>query len=233
MRQFELLFVFFILFLFGCSEKSTQKTIKSNDTDSTATIINIELQYTDTLHNPFITYAETTDLKKANDADSPELRFEKIIGQFQKIELPVAFGPNPTPNYQSSTKINDSLFVVNCMEDKFMYQNYPDVMSSYVKGKIIDKTPNYILVVFLHLYDMGFDYQIYSFTHKGKLISKADIGGEGPDWYEDYGVIDNKKNFRVMHKEFDLKQSKADMILKSTKITKYTITANGQFVVEK
>lgn len=114
-----------------------------------------------------------------------------------------------------------------------MYQNYPDMMSAYVKGKIIDKTPNYILVVFLYLYDMGFDYQILTFTHKGKLISKANIGGEGPDWYEDYGVIDNKKTFRVMHKEFDIKGSNPDKTLKSTKITKYSITANGQFVIKK
>ena len=35
----------------------------------------------------------------------------------------------------------------------------------------------------------GFDYQTFTFTHKGKLISKANIGGEGPDWHEDYGMI--------------------------------------------
>jgi len=233
MKKLELLFVILILFTYGCREKSTQKSIKSNDTDSTSIKGLVELQYTDTLHNPFIIDAETTELKKTNNTDSPELRFEKTVGQFKQIDLPLAFGPKPTPKTETSTRINDSLFIVNCLEDKFMYQNYPDVMSSYVKGKIIDKTPNYVLIVFLYIYDMGFDYQIYSFTHKGKLISKADIGGEGPDWYEDYGVIDNKKNFRVMHKEFDMQESKTNMILKSTKTTKYTITENGQFIIKK
>lgn len=122
MRQLELLFLFFILFSFGFSEKPTQKTIKSDETDSTPIQGLVELQYTDILHNPFITYADTTDLKKMSEADLSELRFEKIIGQFKEIKLPAAFGPKPRPN-QSCTRINDSLFIVSCLEDKFMYQN--------------------------------------------------------------------------------------------------------------
>lgn len=113
MRQLELSFLFFILFSFGFSEKPTQKTIKSNETDSTSIQGPVELQYTDTLHNPFIIYADTTDLKKMSEADLPELRFQKIIGQFKEIKPPAGFGPKPRPN-QPCIRINDSLFIVNC-----------------------------------------------------------------------------------------------------------------------
>jgi len=231
--EFGLIILVIVSFIYGCKEKSTQKINESSTTDSIAGQHLSELQYEDSLHNPFITKNETGELKDSDKFESLERRFDHIVGKFKSVDLPIAFGPKPTPYHRTEVRITDSLFIVNCLEDKYMYQNYPDIMSAYVKGKIIDKTPNYILIVFLHLYDMGFDYQLYSFTHKGKLISKADIGGEGPDWYEDYGVIDNKKNFRVVHKEFDLKTRKSDMTLKSTKIIKYTIMSNGKFVKQK
>lgn len=225
------LFILLFVSLVSCMGNSNQNKYESSASgyDTTKNYTIGQYKNVEVTLNPYITQIDTIPVLGCNDQNSKEICFNNIINQFPIIETPLEFGPVPEPSYAVNTVFEDSLFIVNCLNDTTFYkQERGDRTYGYLKGKIIDKNPNYFLVVILFTYSVGFEYELYSLTLNGNLISKIGLGGQTSDWYEIYGKINNKNTFEITRNEFAMKNGKFG--IKTSVLSKYFISTEGQFL---
>jgi hypothetical protein len=235
---FQIIISALTIIFIGC-QSDNSKRLPSETKILTDTIVKAQLvedligkQFNlDSRMNPFIYQKEIVGLKNCEMSKEIAEIFNCITGQFNSSETPIYVGPIPEPDYTQQKVLNDSIFITNCLQDtNFFSEPIEDRVYEYYKGKIIDRTENYILCLILFGFNVGFEYHLCSFTSTGQLISKMEIGAQASDWYEIYGFIYNKKSFEIFKNEFDYKDNNP---IVSKKINgKYKILDNGVFVEE-
>jgi hypothetical protein len=154
--------------------------------------------------------------------------FNCVISQFKTAALPVQLGPVPEPDYPNTPALNDSIFIAHCLHDTSYYEEPVENRTySYYKSRIIDKNDRYVICLMLFGFNVGFSYQLYSFTPTGEFIDKKEIGAQASDWYETYGFINDKKTFEIFKNEFDYYNNR--WVIKTKTHEKYIITDDGKF----
>lgn len=175
--------------------------------------------------NPFLENDHKKSISNCKTLEDRKYHFTCVLKSFRESTPPIELGPTPEPKQEF---IDDSIFIVNCLNDKKYYTiPYGDRTYNHLFGAIVNRTESYILCIIPYRNCCSNIYNLYTFTLSGEMIDKIIIGGLVSDISESYGFLSKKNKFRVITNEFGFVGDKA--FISKTIDFKYNISKTGKF----
>jgi len=171
--------------------------------------------------NPFVAEVDTGQVKACGDTARAAV-FRCVVGQFRTAPFPIEVGPGQEP---ASPFFFDSLFVLKCLHDTAYFQEGPaDRTYGYHKGRVLARTPRYVLCLIPFGFSVGYDYRLFSFTPEGRLLDTRSFGGQGADVTEMYGTMPDARHFSTRYVEL----GEDGKVVKQT-IRQFVVSEDGRF----